>query len=88
MKNLSTPRAILFGMGLIALSIVSLPYSSKYISNAKASNGFSPFSKVPLSKRDVQFSPFSKVPLSKRDIQNVLNNCVPMIQGTVIHMNC
>ena len=65
MKKLSTPRAILFGMGLIALAIVSLPYSSKYISNAEASNG-----------------------LTKRDIQRVLNNCSPMINGTLIHMNC
>ena len=31
MKNLTTPQAILFGFGLIALAIVTVPYSSKIV---------------------------------------------------------
>ena len=38
MKNLTTPKAILFGLGLIALSIASLPYSSNIVKPAYASN--------------------------------------------------
>ena len=40
MKNLTTPKAILFGLGLIALAIASVPYSSQIIKPAFA------FSKV------------------------------------------
>ena len=36
MKNLTTPQAILFGLGLIALAIASVPYSSKIIKPAFA----------------------------------------------------
>ena len=37
MKNLTTPKAILFGLGLIALAIASVPYSSNImIKEAKA----------------------------------------------------
>ena len=39
MKNLTTPQAILFGLGLIALAIASVPYSSKIVKPAFASNG-------------------------------------------------
>ena len=39
MKNLTTPKAILFGLGLIALAIASVPYSSKIVKPAYASNG-------------------------------------------------
>ena len=39
MKKLTTPQAILFGFGLIALAIVSVPYSSQIIQPAYASNG-------------------------------------------------
>jgi len=39
MKNLTTPQAILCGLGLIALAIASVPYSSKIIKPAYASNG-------------------------------------------------
>ena len=39
MKNLTTPKAILFGLGLIALAIASFPYSSKIVKPAYASNG-------------------------------------------------
>ena len=39
MKNLTTPKAILFGLGLIALAIASVPYSSKIIKPAYASDG-------------------------------------------------
>ena len=39
MKNLTTPQAILFGFGLVALAIASIPYSSKVITPAFASNG-------------------------------------------------
>ena len=39
MKNLSTPQAILFGFGLIALAIASVPYSSKIVKPAFASSG-------------------------------------------------
>ena len=39
MKNLTTPQAILYGLGLIALAIASVPYSSKIIKPAYASNG-------------------------------------------------
>ena len=38
MKNLTTPQAILFGLGLIALSISSIPYSTKLITPAFTSN--------------------------------------------------
>jgi len=39
MKNLTTPKAILFWLGLIALAIVSVPYSSRIVKPAFASNG-------------------------------------------------
>jgi len=39
MKNLTTPQAILFGFGLVALAIVSLPFSSQVVTPALASNG-------------------------------------------------
>ena len=39
MKNLTTSRAILCGLGLIALAIASVPYSSTIIKPAYASNG-------------------------------------------------
>ena len=39
MKNLTTPKAILFGLGLIALAIASVPYSSQIIKPAWASSG-------------------------------------------------
>ena len=38
MKNLTTPQAILFGLGLIALAIASVPYSSKIVKPAFANN--------------------------------------------------
>ena len=38
MKNLTTPQAILCGLGLIALAIASVPYSSTIIKPAYASN--------------------------------------------------
>ena len=40
MKNLTTPQAILFGLGLIALAIASASYSSKIVKPAFASNEF------------------------------------------------
>ena len=39
MKKLTTPKAILFGLGLIALSIASFPYSSNIVKPAYASIG-------------------------------------------------
>jgi len=39
MKNLTTPQAILYGLGLIALAIASVPYSSKIVKPAYANNG-------------------------------------------------
>ena len=39
MKNLTTPQAILFGFGLVALAIASVPYSTQVITPALASNG-------------------------------------------------
>ena len=36
MKNLTTSKAILFGLGLIALAIASVPYSSQIIKPAFA----------------------------------------------------
>ena len=39
MKNLTTPQAILFGFGLVALAIASVPYSSQIVKPAYASNG-------------------------------------------------
>ena len=39
MKNLTTPHAILFGFGLVALAIASVPYSSLIVKQAFASNG-------------------------------------------------
>ena len=38
MENLTTPKAILFGLCLIALAIASVPYSSKLVKNAYADN--------------------------------------------------
>ena len=38
MKNLTTPKAILFGLGLIALAIASVPYSSSIVKPAFANN--------------------------------------------------
>ena len=37
MKNLTTPQAILFGFGLVALAIASIPYSSQIVTPAFAS---------------------------------------------------
>ena len=34
MKNLTTPQAILFGFGLVALAIASIPYSSHVVTPA------------------------------------------------------
>jgi hypothetical protein len=39
MKNLTTPKAILYGFGLVALAIASVPYSSQIIKPAFASAG-------------------------------------------------
>ena len=39
MKNLTTPQAILFGFGLVALAIASVPYSSQIVKPAYASSG-------------------------------------------------
>ena len=39
MKNLTTPQAILCGLGLIALAIASVPYSSQIVKPAYASSG-------------------------------------------------
>jgi hypothetical protein len=39
MKNLTTPQAILYGFGLVALAIASVPYSSQIIKPALASAG-------------------------------------------------
>ena len=36
MKNLTTPQSILFGLGLIALAIASVPFSQKIVSPAIA----------------------------------------------------
>lgn len=36
MKNLTTPQAILFGLGMIALAIASVPYSSNIVAPAYA----------------------------------------------------
>ena len=38
MENLTTPKAILFGLGLIALAIASVPYSSKLVKEAQANS--------------------------------------------------
>lgn len=38
MKNLTTPQAILFGFGLVALAIASIPYSSQVVTPALASS--------------------------------------------------
>ena len=38
MKNLTSPQAILCGLGLIALAIASVPYSSNLVKPALASN--------------------------------------------------
>ena len=37
MDNLTTPKSILFGLGLIALAIASVPYSTNIIKPANAS---------------------------------------------------
>ena len=36
MQKLTTPKAILFGLGLIALAIASVPYSSSLVKTAHA----------------------------------------------------
>jgi hypothetical protein len=38
MENLTTPKAILFRLGLIALAIATVPYSSILIKDTNASN--------------------------------------------------
>tara|TARA_R110000765_G_scaffold110018_1_gene201265 strand:- start:617 stop:820 length:204 start_codon:yes stop_codon:yes gene_type:complete len=38
MKNLTTPQAILCGLGLIALAIATVPYSSTIVKPAYASS--------------------------------------------------
>ena len=38
MRNLTSPQAILLGLGLIAFAIASIPYSSKVIKPAHAAN--------------------------------------------------
>ena len=38
MKNLTTPQAILCGLGLIAFAIASVPYSSKIVKPAYAAS--------------------------------------------------
>ena len=38
MKNLTTPQAILFGFGLVALAIASIPYPSQVVTPALASS--------------------------------------------------
>ena len=38
MKNLTTPQAILFGFGLVAIAIASIPYSSQVVTPAFASS--------------------------------------------------
>ena len=38
MKNLTTPQAILIGLGMIAFAIASVPFSSKIVTSANASN--------------------------------------------------
>jgi len=37
MENLTAPKAIIFGLGLIALAIASVPYSSLLVKDAHAS---------------------------------------------------
>lgn len=38
MENLTTPKAILLGLGLIALAIASVPYSSMLVKEAHANS--------------------------------------------------
>ena len=38
MKNLTIPQAIVFGFGLVALAIASIPYSSQVVTPATASS--------------------------------------------------
>ena len=38
MKNLTTPQAILFGFGLVAVAVASIPHSSQVITPAFANN--------------------------------------------------
>ena len=38
MQKLTTPKAILLGLGLIALAIASVPYSSSLVKTAHASS--------------------------------------------------
>ncbi len=40
MQKLTTPKAILLGLGLIALAIASVPYSSSLVKTAHASGHF------------------------------------------------
>jgi hypothetical protein len=37
--ELTTPKAILIGLSLIAVAIASIPYSKSVVSNAHAANG-------------------------------------------------
>ena len=52
LKNLTTPKAILYGLGLIALAIASVPYSSQIIKPAFAS---SEVHKIALCEKDGLF---------------------------------
>jgi hypothetical protein len=38
--ELTTPKAILIGMSLIAVAIASIPYSKSVVTEAHAANGF------------------------------------------------
>ena len=38
-KELTTPKAILIGMSLIAVAIASIPYSKSVVTEAHAANG-------------------------------------------------
>lgn len=38
--ELTTPKAILIGMSLIAVAIASIPYSKSVVGDAHAANGF------------------------------------------------
>lgn len=38
MKNLTTPQSVFLGLGMIALAIASVPYSSKIVSSAHAAD--------------------------------------------------
>jgi len=80
MKNLTTPKAILFGFSLVAFSIASLPYSSTVINQAQAE----------LSRQDQRLfkSQFTIIKFAIRDVATELKNVATEIMVVSDKLEC